>query len=395
MPINAYVGLPRSGKSFSVTKFVLLPKLKLSKKFRDAGKEGIEIYTNIPVNNELIEKEYGQAVHQLDLAECAKEDWDWKEATKPGSLIILDELWRLWPSGMATTRIKFSDKEFLAEHGHNVASNGHTTEVVLVCQDLAQIANFARQLVAYTYRSVKMDNIGMDNRFNVYIYSGAVTGNSPSQSRIVRQMIGEKYDPAVFPYYKSATKSDTGDVGDESSTDKRNNALFDAKIKIALVGLVCAAGLIYWTFKSFFGAGGESSTVESDDPVMTAELRQQDRDGELVALRTQLEVQGEKLTQLKAEAEQRDFIDHIDRAYVEIAHKRGRFFDYVLKIYTVEGGESLLDEQTLRRVGVSVTSLDRCAARLTTERQQKFVFCRSDDEERGNSLHSSIRNLGQ
>ena len=192
MAITAYTGLPGSGKSYSVVKFVMIQRLVQSAKYRAKGKPGIDIFTNVPMMNDHIEAKHGQRVHQLDMEQVASDEWSWKDEIPAGSLVVLDELWRLWPSGVSDKQARFIDKEFLAEHRHEVGANGHNTEVVLVCQDLGQIAMFARRLVAYTYRMTKMDNIGLESRFNVHIYSGAVTGNQPPKSKITRSMLGQK-----------------------------------------------------------------------------------------------------------------------------------------------------------------------------------------------------------
>lgn len=86
MAIDAYTGLPRSGKSYSVVKHVIIPSLKDKRVIR----------TNIPLAAEITEQ-FGGEVHQLD-PEWFK-DPDLCDTFKPGDVVILDELWRRWPAG--------------------------------------------------------------------------------------------------------------------------------------------------------------------------------------------------------------------------------------------------------------------------------------------------------
>lgn len=243
MAIDAYTGLPRSGKSYSVVKNVILPSLR----------EGRHVYTNIPLTDRLKEEYPGQS-HQL-AADWFK-DPNLCDSFPPGAVVILDELWRRWPSGMKTNMVNFKDKEFLAEHGHNVDEFGNTTRVVLVSQDLSQIAAFARELVSVTYRSTKLDAVGADKRFRVDIYQGAVTGQKPPKSQFVRSVF-DKYEDQYYVYYKSSTKSVTGEVGNESRADKRANVWRSPWIIASLVApFLLGPPLLWYIYTLFFGGMG-------------------------------------------------------------------------------------------------------------------------------------------
>ena len=236
MAIDAYTGLPRSGKSYSVVKNVILPSLR----------EGRHVYTNIPLTEKLKDEFPGQ-VHQLDAKWFS--DPNLVDTFPNGAVVILDELWRRWPSGLKANNVNFKDKEFLAEHGHLVDENGNTTRVVLVSQDLSQIAAFARDLVSVTYRSTKLDAVGAESRFRVDIYQGAVTGQRPPKSQLLRSTY-DKYESQFYDYYKSSTKSMTGEVGDESRADKRSNIWTSKAFIGMLIGSVFMIGGggygLYW-----------------------------------------------------------------------------------------------------------------------------------------------------
>lgn len=253
MAIDAYTGNPRSGKSYSVVKNVIIPSLR----------EGRHVYTNIPMTDKA-HSEFPGHIHQLD------KDWfsspDLADLFPAGSVVVLDELWRRWPSGMKVNAFPFKDKEFLAEHGHNVDENGNTTRVVLVTQDLADIASFARGKVDKTYRSQKLDAVGADNRFRVDIYEGCVTGQKPPKTQFIRS-IYDKYEPEYYVYYMSSTKSQTGDVGNEKRADKRANIWRSPLIIFSIVGPLTLGPLLLWWLYGYFMSGfGMVEKVESELP---------------------------------------------------------------------------------------------------------------------------------
>ncbi len=248
MAIDAYVGLPGSGKSYSVVKFAILPSLK----------QGRLVITNIPLT-ELAHSEYPDQIRQLP------HDWYKNEKlfedVPNGSVVVLDELWRRWPKGMPAAKVPFRDKEFLAEHRHLVDEEGNSTRIVLVTQDLDQIAAFATMLVDTTYQSVKLTAIGANKRFRVDIYQGAAKGQRPPKSRLLRSVF-DRYEKSIHQYYQSATKSLTGQVGDESKADSRASIWRSPLMLFTLVSPVLL-GLMIWQIGKFFANG---MSFESRDP---------------------------------------------------------------------------------------------------------------------------------
>lgn len=257
MAIDAYTGLPGSGKSYSVVKFAILPSLK----------EGRLVITNIPMT-ELAHDEYPGLIRQLP------HDWykdqNLFETVPNGSVVVLDELWRRWPKGMPASKVPFRDKEFLAEHRHLVDENGNSTRIVLVTQDLDQIAAFATMLVDTTYMSVKLSAIGSNKRFRVDIYQGAAKGQRPPKSRLLRSVF-DRYEKSIHQYYQSATKSLTGLVGDESRADKRATIWRSPLMIITLVSPLLI-GLLVWKMGQFFANGMSFSAPEPEpQPVVLVE----------------------------------------------------------------------------------------------------------------------------
>lgn len=235
MPIDAYVGKPGHGKSYGVVQHVVIPSLKQER----------HVVTNIPLQVEMLLEDFGGRVTQLP------DDWfsrdDLADLAPPGCVLILDELWRRWPAGLKATNVLHQDKALLAEHRHRVDKNGKSMRIVLVTQDLSQVASFARALIEQTYRVVKKTK----KAYRVDIYAGAVTGDRPPKSQKQRETYGT-YKAEVHRYYSSATQSETGEVGDESKADKRGNLFASPALwsLFLLVG-VCLAGGV-WGMSRYF-----------------------------------------------------------------------------------------------------------------------------------------------
>lgn len=251
MAIDAYVGLPGHGKSYGVVEHVIIPSLK----------QGRHVVTNIPLNVDALLMDFGGTVQQLP------NNWfelgDLSEYAINGCVLVLDELWRRWPAGMLANQATTEDKALLAEHRHRVDKENRSMRVVLVTQDLSQIASWVRVLVESTYRVSKKSK----NFYVVSIYNGAVTGVRPPKSAMLRQATG-RFKKQVYVYYSSATQSDTGNVGDESKADGRASILKSWGLW-ALIGLSLVGGIFgLMGVKSFF----TPKTVETPKPAAPAPL---------------------------------------------------------------------------------------------------------------------------
>jgi zona occludens toxin len=214
MSIIAYVGLPGSGKSFDVVKSQILPGLA----------EGRRIVTNIPLNKDKVREKYPKGeIVDLPLDVIAQQPERLDDYATPGSVVVIDEVWRLWPMGLKADKIPQVFKSFLAEHRHKVDSQNRSMQIVLVTQDLSQIAAFARQLVEQTFHHTKLSHLGARGTYRIDIFHGAVTGAVPPVSNRLRELFG-KYSPEVWKMYKSHTMSESKKSGaDEVSMDTRGN----------------------------------------------------------------------------------------------------------------------------------------------------------------------------
>jgi zona occludens toxin len=128
-----------------------------------------------------------------------------------------------------------------------VDEKNNAMRIIMVTQDLSQIASHARTLIDTTFRIVKLSK----TLYRVDAYSGVVTGDSPPVSKRIRQYPG-RFNKVTQGYYKSATKSATGDVGDESVAD--TSASFLRSYGLWSLVAIVVIGLLIGIFgiKSFF-----------------------------------------------------------------------------------------------------------------------------------------------
>lgn len=240
MAIVAYTGLPGSGKSYGVIKNVIIPAVEADRR----------IITNIPITDDFFVAYPSAQITQVTNDDI-KTDNFWRLDEFSGAVVVLDEVWRLWPSGQKASNAPESHKSGLAEHRHRVGTDGYTTEICLITQDLQQLASWARALVETTYRSVQLSSVGLQTKFRIDIYEGPVTGPNPPESKRLRQIYGQ-YDLNICRYYKSHTMSQTGEGGIQSRADKRANIFKSPLIRYGIPTAITVFIIaVYSAYKSF------------------------------------------------------------------------------------------------------------------------------------------------
>lgn len=231
MSILAYVGAPGSGKSYDVVANQILPALRQDRL----------VVTNIPLHLEAIrEKVQTGEVEEFPIDRVATQPELIDEYAKPGAVIVLDELWRLWPSGVKTDKTHPAFKSFLAEHRHRVDAKGNAMQIVLVTQDLKQVSPFARALVEETFYHTKLTHLGTSKTFRIDVYRGPREGPNPPKSERLREIVG-RFDPEVFKCYKSHTMSESASSGaNETKLDGRANIWRRPMLYVAALAVVAA-----------------------------------------------------------------------------------------------------------------------------------------------------------
>lgn len=235
-----------------------------------AVKDRRVVVTNLPVRLDKLQERFPEAdVRFFALDDLAAEPDKLLEVAVPGCVFVLDEAQKLWPSGMLPNKTPKAWLSFVTEHRHRVDDLDRSTEVVIVSQDLGNVASFVRKLVEQTYRTVKLVSLGANTRFRVDVYTGPVTGANPPAKNRVRQMMG-RYEAKVYSLYQSHTQSEgSGSGAVEGSVDKRvviwRSPMLWAGAAAALV--LGVGGVL--TVVNYFKRPGGSPDVAGvvDDPV--------------------------------------------------------------------------------------------------------------------------------
>jgi len=246
--IYAYTGLPGSGKSYGVVANQILPALS----------DGRVVSTNIPLNVEAIRKRtQNGTILEFPTSSVAEDPARIEEFAPAGCLLVIDELWKLFPAGQKVDKVPESFKRLLAEHRHMVDAKGRSTQIVFVTQDLAQISAFARQLVEQTYHHTKLGHLGLSGSYQVRTYHGAVTGSNPPVQNQLHKAVG-RYKADIFACYQSHTMSQSATSGaDENPLDGRG--VFWKRPSI-WDGALLVVGVVSWALPTALQAlsfGGE------------------------------------------------------------------------------------------------------------------------------------------
>ena len=341
MAITAYVGLPGSGKSYGVVENVVLAALK----------NGRRVWTNIPLNMDLIDREFGGLVTRYETKDILDDPSWFADRFESGATLVIDEAWRLWSAGLKANNMSEAHKSFLAEHRHMVGSDGNSTEIVFVTQDLAQIASYPRSLVETTYRSVKLIAVGQNNRFRVDIYEGAATGPKPPVSTRIRQQV-YKYSPDIYKYYTSQTKSESSQHGSEKSTDSRTNILSS---KWLLIGGPCF--VVFMLFIVYSGLSDVSEAYNPED-----------------------QVESNQVTPQIPKYVPRKISHFYDGMTAHIIYTSGfkPFQDFFLSFSDKESSATLSDDD-LAKMGYLWLAYDSCYGQLTMGDDVLNVFCKKDE----------------
>lgn len=245
MSIQAYVGLPGSGKSYSVVEQQVLPALRAGRK----------VVTNLPLILEEIDKlGLPGEVKTFEVQELVMEPHRILEYAVPGCIFILDEAWKLFPAGKQAVDLAEEVKSFLSEHRHMVDDKQNAINIVLCVQDLANMAAFARRLVENTFVTTKLSFVGLAKAFRVDVFHGAVTGCTPNPKKALRQVPG-RYRKEIYSLYRSHTMSQSDGLGaNEVKMDGRANVWMRPAFA---VGVVVVPVLLWWSLHTLGRLGHE------------------------------------------------------------------------------------------------------------------------------------------
>ena len=261
MAIVGYSGLPGSGKSYGVVENVVIPALK----------NGRHIITNIPLKIGRLSDDFPKGKITLFTNKDVEENPNFFSLDEhpAGVIWIIDEAWRYWRSGQKSTNIPEHEKSFFTEHRHCVGEDGHTNEIVLVTQDLAQICSFVRSLIEETFKATKMTAIGQSKMYKIAVYAGAATGQK--NGKALRNLAPKKYSQDVYQYYKSHTKNKTDfAAGMEEKVDDRGNILKSPLFRFGIPLAVLIMVFAVYRVMAYFDIDTEQAPSTPAKPAKTS-----------------------------------------------------------------------------------------------------------------------------
>lgn len=266
MPINAYTGLPGSGKSYEVVSSVIIK----------AVAEGRRVVTNVDgIDGEAIrayihEKQgasfdaLGSVVHvtneQVEAKnflpheqKCVNGDnvySDEHSLVKGGDLVCVDEAWRFWGTG---NKILREHAVFFREHRHYVHPITKVScDLVLMVQDIGDLHRVLKVVVELSFKTTKIKSLGLHKTYKVEMWEGykqSAKGRAAVQTK--------KYSSEIFPLYSSYS----GGAGKEIIVDGRQNMLANPWILVLALTVVIGLPLAAYYVASYFGVFGKKVPV--------------------------------------------------------------------------------------------------------------------------------------
>lgn len=260
MSIVCYTGLPGDGKSYSAVENFVIPALK----------EGRHLATNLELNlaalSVVCERQVDHLVHMFP-KECTPDEVI--AHCPPGAVVVIDEVWKYWPAGVAVNEVPKHQVAFFKEHRHRVGDDGLATEICIIDQDPATgVPKFLRSLIELTYLHTKLSTIGAKGNFRVEVYSRCQSAEKPSKGALVRRLQG-RYKPEVWNCYISHTQSKRmGEAGLEKAVDGRANVLKGWTFKSAVISALLLPFIIWYAVASIIGftSNGAKKTPPTKEP---------------------------------------------------------------------------------------------------------------------------------
>lgn len=255
MPLKAYVGLPRAGKSYEVVVNVILPSLRQGRRVvSNIAGLNYEAMCQVLYQEGVPQDQIGTLV-QVQHVEVEKPGF-WRTDTdqeqgvesfiQPGDLVALDEIWRFWKK---RGDIHPRAMNFMRMHGHMThPQTGLTCEIALITQSIRDINENIRDVVQETYRMIKNTKLGSNKSYIVHIFQRGST----NKSDFIRTLPPRFYSPDYFPLYKSHSQHKAGDAdAKECNPDNRANILYGSLFKIGIplaLVLICTGFYFLWGF---------------------------------------------------------------------------------------------------------------------------------------------------
>jgi zona occludens toxin len=249
MAINAYTGLMGTGKSFEVVASVIVPAIKAGRRVV-TNIDGIQpqaIYDYL-VNVKNCDVDTLGHVVPVTNDDINKPGFfpdetkpDQSSIVQPGDMVAVDECWNFWGDD---NKITPEHQQFFRMHRHFTnPTTGLTCDIVLMIQDLGSLNRKIRSIIELTSRTVKLKALGAPKTYRIELYEGYKLNAKTKLDTFVK-----KYDPAIFPLYKSYAAG----TGKEKPIDSRQNILTNPRLWFSVAFFSLLLGVGGWNTYRFF-----------------------------------------------------------------------------------------------------------------------------------------------
>lgn len=261
MPINAYTGLPGSGKSYECVASVIIT----------AVAKGRRVVTNVDAIDSdairaYVHEKQGVPYEKLgEVVHCSNDDVFKPEFlphgtavdtfVQSGDLVCIDEAWRFWGTDQ---KICTEHKIFFREHRHYAHPvTGVTCDLVLMAQDIGDLHRILKTVVELSFRTTKIKSLGLNKIYRIEMWEG---WKQTAKARA--DVMNKKYDPEIFALYSSYA----GGTGNEVQVDDRQNILKNPKVWFFLFMIVFGGATAIWGVLHFFNRGAAPAPVVQSPP---------------------------------------------------------------------------------------------------------------------------------
>lgn len=261
--IICYEGLPGSGKSYEAVK-----------KIAATLRQGRTIYTNIDglADDDLQGDDHRECLRfYCDMSEDqfkrqfqpmsnekAKNFW---EFVKPGALIVVDEVHKLWDNRSWQSTSNRAFNEWCSTHRHE----GY--DLILITQSIEKIDSHVRSMIQWTYRFKKIDYFGgmVSKRYRMKVYQEVQVDKDPISTK---HMV---YSDEIFKLYKSYAASDIKEQKIAQTTNILRHPIFLViPVMIAFtIYMFCKSSLAHgdmWGTKKLQAASAAKAQAASVEP---------------------------------------------------------------------------------------------------------------------------------
>ena len=202
--MQAYRGKKRSGKTYNVVKNIVIPAVIANR----------NIFTNIPLEVAIIKSDYPDYMGEIVLIERMTPEVVLR--CPAGYIIIIDECYTVFPTGMKANAIRSKIMELLAHQYHYVDENGQCTDIILLYQTESLVYKPILDLCDEIIHHKKLSSLGFSSKFRWDVYDNKLMNKDTLLNSGVSY-----YESKYWKYYKTQTKSMFSGIGNEKSLDKR------------------------------------------------------------------------------------------------------------------------------------------------------------------------------